>query len=310
MTRLSTPQLGFADIVIDYFNSGNGPIDDSPYGGTFNEVTFRGSYPVPVDLGVVLGEEPFDDGTVDFLSLPEGSFVTVAFLDEVIVDGMGDDIFITEIAGNGEIADVFVRAGKGGFTLLGQARGGETASFDLADIGFSGFVTEVRIVGLNDAGGSPGYDVVNVRALSAGLVDLDENNRLTGSDKGDIVDLGAGRDVFRGGKGNDVASGGGGRDKIFGQKGDDVLNGGRGNDRLSGGAGEDAFEFARRDGKDTILDFDASEDIVRILSGAQAFKGLDIEQLGDDAVVSFARTVITFLDTDAGDLGRGVFDFA
>lgn len=304
-----TPVLGFADVVLDFENSGAGSFPDVPYGGTYNETTFVGSFPRQVTLDVVLGDERFSDGTVDFLSLPTGSFVTVGFLDEVIVDGDGDDIFITEIAGNGELADIFVRAGKGAFIPLGQAAGGETASFDLADINFTGFVSEIKIVGLNNAGGSPGYDVVNVRALSAGLEDLDGPNRLQGSTRNDVIDLGKGRDVFKGGKGNDTVSGGGARDKLFGQKGKDTLAGNGGNDLLVGGGGADKFVFARNDGTDKIRDFGIGNDVIMILKGAGSFDQLTLEQIGTDALVSFAKTAILLEDTDVGDLTRDMFDF-
>ena len=105
-------------------------------------------------------------------------------------------------------------------------------------------------------------------------------------------------------------SGGGGRDKLFGQKGKDILSGDKGNDRLSGGNGADEFHFARRDGNDKIVDFELSKDIIMILNGASRFKALDIEQVGEDAVVSFASTSITLMDVDAADLSRAVFDFA
>lgn len=148
--------VGFADVVYDYFNSGAGPFA-GPYGGTF-----PGAFPVAVSTSVVLG----DDGSpVDFLSLPTGSFVTVGFLDEIVLDGAGNDIFIREVGGNGEKADVFVSSDLTNFTFLGLAVDNGVTAFDLASIGFAGRVKAVKIVGLDAAGGSPGFDVVNVQAL-------------------------------------------------------------------------------------------------------------------------------------------------
>ncbi|WP_158969049.1 calcium-binding protein [Chachezhania sediminis] len=241
-----TPVLGYADVVLDFHNSGTGPIDDAPYGGTYNETTLAGSFPVTVGLGVVLGDDP--DATVDFLSLPQGSHVSVGFLDEVVVDGTGDDIFITEIAGNGENAEVWVGSGDGTYVYLGNAGGGTTSSFDLADIGWKGFVNEVRIVGLDTLGGSPGFDVVNVKVLPGAVEDLDDDNDFDGTTGDDQVDLGDGDDVFDGKGGDDVAeggagddemTGGGGRDKLSGGGGKDLLKGGAGNDDLSGGGRKD-----------------------------------------------------------------------
>ncbi|NEP81125.1 MAG: hypothetical protein F6K39_24990, partial [Okeania sp. SIO3B3] len=63
-----TSGIGFADVVLDYFDSGAGPIP-GPYG---NDVPVE-----PVSLDIILGSD--EDG---FLSLPTDSFVTVGFTDE------------------------------------------------------------------------------------------------------------------------------------------------------------------------------------------------------------------------------------
>ncbi len=84
--------IGYADTVLDYFNSGAGPFP-GPYGGTF-----PGSFPVPVSTSVVLNGPT---SPADFLSLPRGSFVTVGFTDETVIDGAGNDIFISEVGASG-----------------------------------------------------------------------------------------------------------------------------------------------------------------------------------------------------------------
>lgn len=309
------PTFGFADLVISYFNSGAGPIDDGPYGGTWNLATSSGTFPVPVNLSVVLGDDPLS--TVDFLSLPTGSFVSVGFTDEVIVDGSGDDIFVTEVANEGETADIFVGSG-GQFTFLGRAGGGQTSSFDLDDIGYEGFVTQVMIVGNDTGGGSPGYDLVNVRGLTDALNDLDDANDIDGSDGRDVIDLGRGNDSFDGGAGRDKAfggagrddlSGGAGRDRLFGGAGRDELTGGNGNDTMRGGAGRDTFVFDRRDGTDKITDFNADVDLIEITSGAGRIGQIEMDQIGDDVMISFARTEIMLRNVDMDDLGRDDFLF-
>ena len=311
------PTLGFADVVIDFRNSGAGPIDDGPYGGTYNESTLTGSFPIDVSLTVVLGDDP--GPSVDFLSLPTDSYVTVGFVDEVIVDGDGDDIFVTEVAGTGELADIFVRAGNGPFQLLGRAEGGTTASFDLADIGFTGFVNEIKIVGLNNAGGSPGYDVVNVRALTAGLVDLDDGNEFEGTERGDEIDLGDGNDSFRGGAGKDEVSGGNGRHRLFGQAGDDDLSGGKGADRMfggsgddrivggkgndlaSGGRGSDEFVFSKRSGDDVVVDFEVGVDVFTVNGGSRLLNRVTVEDADDGGtLVSFGKSSVMLEGVDAG----------
>lgn len=74
---------GFADVILDYFNSGTGTFDE-PYGSDSDN-----NFPVPVSTDIILGSD-----TLGSLSLPTGSFVTVGFTDEIIVDGEGNDIFI------------------------------------------------------------------------------------------------------------------------------------------------------------------------------------------------------------------------
>ena len=151
--------IGYADVVLDFFDSGAGPIA-GPYGGEFPGGI---GFPVAVSTDVVLGSD--DGSNVDFLSLPTGSYVTVGFIDELVFDGLGNDIFVQEVGGNGERANVYVSSDDINYSLLGIAVDNALTSFDLASIGFTDFVTSVKIVGLDNGGGSPGFDVVNVQAL-------------------------------------------------------------------------------------------------------------------------------------------------
>ena len=155
--------IGFADTVLDYFDSGAGPIS-GPYGGEFPGGI---GYPVAVSTDVVLGD---DGALVDFLSLPTGSYVTVGFIDEIVFDGVGDDIFIQEVGGMGERAEVYVSSDDLTYIFLGIAIDNALTSFDLNTIGFTDFVTSVKIVGLDNGGGSPGFDVVNVQALPQSFI--------------------------------------------------------------------------------------------------------------------------------------------
>lgn len=151
--------VGYADVVVDYFNSGAGPFA-GPYGGEFPGGI---GFPVPVPTSVVLGDDPGPN--INFLSLPARSFVTVGFTDEVIFDGAGNDIFIQEVGAAGERADVFVSSDGVSFQFLGVAQDDVTTAFDLGSIGFAGQVRFVKIVGLDSFGGSPGFDVANVQGL-------------------------------------------------------------------------------------------------------------------------------------------------
>lgn len=157
--------IGFADVVLDFFDSGAGPLA-GPYGGTFPGGP---GFPTAVSLDVVLGDEPGPTGFTDFLSLPTGSRVTVGFTDETVIDGPGNDIFILEVGANGEDANVFVSSDLINFLFLGVAQDDVTTSLDLNSIGFTDPVRAVRIIGLDSLGGSPGFDVVNVQVLPGSI---------------------------------------------------------------------------------------------------------------------------------------------
>lgn len=160
--------FGYADVVLDYFDSGAGPLA-GPYGGEFPGGI---GFPVPVSTDVVLGDDP--NPNINFLSLPTGSYVVVGFLDELVFDGVGDDIFIEEIGGNGERADIFVSSLLStsflDFTYLGTAIDNALTGFDLASIGFTDTVKSVWITGLDNGGASPGFDVVNVQGLPQSII--------------------------------------------------------------------------------------------------------------------------------------------
>ena len=155
--------VGYADVVVDYFDSGAGPMA-GPYGG-LNGIA--GAFPVAVPTSVVLGSDAV--GSETFLSLPRGSYITVGFTDETVVDGVGNDIFIQEIGASGETAQIFVTNDFISFLFLGIANDSGTTSFDLASIGWVGAVTGLRIVGLDNFGGSPGFDIVNVQVLPGSI---------------------------------------------------------------------------------------------------------------------------------------------
>jgi hypothetical protein len=161
----SAALIGYADVVLDYYDSGAGSLA-GPYGGTYP--TGPG-FPIPVSTAVVLEDEPGLTGYPDFLSLPTGSYVTVGFTDETVIDGVGNDIFIQEVGANGERANVYISADLLNFIFLGVAADDVTTAFDLASIGFTGQVQAVKIVGLDNFGGSPGFDVMNVQVLPGSI---------------------------------------------------------------------------------------------------------------------------------------------
>ena len=161
------PALGaiiIADTVIDYFDSGAGPMP-GPYGGTF-----PGVFPVPVPLS-----HATDGNGTTFVSLPQNSFLTLGFSGGFVFDGPGLDLFVSEVGDNDELADVFISSDFGAtFTLLGQATTATVSGFDLGAIGYTDNVNAVKIVGLDNFGASPGFDVAFVQGLEGSVVVVPE----------------------------------------------------------------------------------------------------------------------------------------
>ncbi|AWJ86101.1 hypothetical protein TSH58p_20185 (plasmid) [Azospirillum sp. TSH58] len=99
---------------------------------------------------------------------------------------------------------------------------------------------------------------------------------LTGTDAGETLEGGAGRDSLSGGGGNDSLTGGVGNDTLSGGDGDDTLVGGAGTDRLTGGAGNDTFVFTADDiAGDRITDF-ADGDRIDLSALGAAFIGTSV----------------------------------
>jgi Ca2+-binding RTX toxin-like protein len=74
----------------------------------------------------------------------------------------------------------------------------------------------------------------------------------------DHYDAKGGDDIVYGRGGADGLWGGWGRDKVYGNGGQDFICAGKGNDRAWGGKGADTFMFRDGDGRDKVLDFDAT----------------------------------------------------
>ena len=174
------PGDGLADVVLDFFDAGNGPMS-GPYGSNGGPVKtrYKGKYNIEsVTPDVVLQKPPpppvvGSNKAVKWLALPEGSFVVVGFVDEKIIDGPGEDIFIQSFDKQDsadENANVFVSSDGKNFTFLGKINELGTVKLDLASIDFKQPVKAVKIVGLDNRGGSPGFDLISVRGLPGSVV--------------------------------------------------------------------------------------------------------------------------------------------
>jgi VCBS repeat-containing protein len=125
-----------------------------------------------------------------------------------------------------------------------------------------------------------------------------------GGNSNDIVFGNGGNDTLVGSQSSDLLLGGAGNDSLSGVTSDDVLAGGAGNDTLSGGNGKDRFVFfSSADGKDTISDFDASQDALDVHDALSAFVP------GTSALGDFVKLTVsggnTTLSVDADGLGSG-----
>jgi len=114
-----------------------------------------------IDPAVCLGDNS------SFVCLSKDSYITVGFEDNFIFDAPGqDDLFIEEVGSGNEFADIYLSSDHGvTFTFFGTINGGGSTGIDLHDIGYSGFVNAVKLVGLDNNGGAPGFDFAKIYGL-------------------------------------------------------------------------------------------------------------------------------------------------
>lgn len=160
-----TPESEYADKVITSHYSNANPYFTGLYGGEgYN-------FPISIDPRMIEGAN-----NSFFVSLPTGSWIILEFTDNMIIDYPGqNDIFVTENGCNNEQADVYVSNDGKKFTKLGTVDDCYVSSLDLGTIGYKDPVKFVKIVGLDLNGGSPGFDLVNVKGLPKSSVDVVED---------------------------------------------------------------------------------------------------------------------------------------
>ena len=127
-----------------------------------------GHWPVPVlPEQLLIGQPP---SALSGVTIPADHWVELKFRGKII-DGPGDDIFLVERDAVGEQALVFITDGCSREYLLGFAAVPDENKYGLTEIGFDiagislPFVpSTIRIIGIDLRGGSPGFDLANVRA--------------------------------------------------------------------------------------------------------------------------------------------------
>lgn len=209
----------------------------------------------------------------------------------------------TLILGDG--SDTF-NGGAGKDGVDGQAVTGLRVDLAAGTATHDGGTTSLTSV--ENATGGQGRDVLLGDEGGNTLKGLGGRDQLSGRGGNDKMKGGAGNDSMNGGNGRDRLDGGGGNDALVGGAGNDFVSGGKGADDLTGSLGADTFYFRKGFGSDTITDFDAAEDIIKIGKGAGRYGQLDIDQAGDDVTIAFANVTITVLNADVADFTRDVFD--
>ncbi len=126
----------------------------------------RSIIPVSLDKRLI-GPPPSQFSSV---TLPTDHWVELKFSGSII-DGPGDDIFIIEWGANGEQAQVFLNDAEGNEYLIATAMSGTSKQqaathigLDIADIEINFTPCAIRIVGLDEGGQIPGFDLNSIRA--------------------------------------------------------------------------------------------------------------------------------------------------
>jgi outer membrane protein OmpA-like peptidoglycan-associated protein len=143
----------YPDTIIDSYNTLT-KTSDQFFGGTISKWGWL------VPLNTILHKSD------TFISLPLGSYVIVGFTNNYIVDAPDQtDIYVEEVGGAGEYADISVSSDNVDYTFLGTAGHGKINEFDLAKIKYTKHVSYIKIMGKDANGESPGFDLRSVYGL-------------------------------------------------------------------------------------------------------------------------------------------------
>jgi Ca2+-binding RTX toxin-like protein len=255
--------------------------------------------------------------------------------DDVInASGLGTAMHLTADGGGGD--DVLIGS-AGNDTLLGGAGDDVLIGGPGQDILDGGTGNNINIQSIvagsppassiaaavavpSEHSGTAGDDHIKV-ALDDGMVRLTGLGRPVALGNADV----SGTFVINGLAGNDVIdasaiSAPAMRFILNGGDGNDVLHGGGGDDVLAGGAGSDRFDFSGSNGTDTITDFQAGLDTIRLAGYGAAlgsFADLDghISQVGADVHVDLGAKVagagmIVLQNTQLATVGAADFSFS
>jgi len=207
-----------------------------------------------------------------------------------------------------------IAAGSTAATLIGG--GGNDAL-----IGGAGNDILIGGAGNNTIDGKGGINTVDYSAAPAAVaVNLATgvaSNGYGGTDTLSNVQIvigSAGSDTLIAGSSGATLNGGAGNDTLVGGVGNDVLVGGVGNDSMTAGGGLDKFVFVWGDGKDTITDFNATNDVIALQGyaavGVSSFTNVmsHAAQVGTSVVITFdAADTITLQHLQLAQLHQSDF---
>ena len=269
--------------------------DDLIEGGTGADILIGGTGGDRLYAGTRIGvEQAIVDGNSQTGSGLKGDWLSGEADDDTLIAGADNDI----LAGGGG-ADLII-AGAGDDNILGDADYQPqfiyetTSRYTVNDYNWLHTDSVMFNWGYTDAGDQRVFAPVEgaeVAADGAGDVIYAGNgndhvwghlgndvifgeggdDNLNGGEGNDIILGGAGNDLIFGDgssttaqtSGSDYLDGGAGKDEIQGGDGDDILIGGAGDDKLFGDAGRDTYIIRRGEGRDTIVDTKADNNIFR-----------------------------------------------
>jgi serralysin len=270
--------------------SGGIGIDTASYstgqGAVFADLAARFVLETGLQLGTVSATTALlsTDNIVDFENLEGSAFGDRAYgtdTDNVINTNAGDDIVYAE-GGNDSVT-----GGAGSDILLGGA-GVDTLSYagnaGAVFVDLAGFANETSLqAGTVNAGTAlSSFDLL---AQFENLTGSEYGDRLYGDAEINFILGGGGDDIIYGGAGNDILSGGDGFDRIIGEAGADTLTGGVGGDHFF-------ITGALNSGIDTITDFVAGTDSLRLLNSVFGLVSGSAAQLVVDGAAAVAGTFI------------------
>jgi Ca2+-binding RTX toxin-like protein len=115
-----------------------------------------------------------------------------------------------------------------------------------------------------------------------------------------------------GGDDADILAGGGGNDTLSGGAGDDVLMDGAGEDQMTGGAGADIFVISADGVRDTIIDFDVTQDRIDLSAYEMLYdvSQLDIQTTSYGARLTWRGEELRVFDPNRDPLSAADFSNA